>query len=757
MALSPDEILRKQIELLVNVGGQPAVDELKRSLDLAQNSLNMFTQSAAAGNVSTADYLRNLNQMTTQVAAFSRAHSMATQRMTVDTAALTRSIYFAAQGVEDLQYGFNAFVNNIPLITTSFAQAMGRSQTAALGWGAALSVVGVTINSILIPAIQRIIDRDPGLKAFFDSMKNSLNPFHVERYVDAITKMSDRIKELEGKKIRLAVDTFELDETKRKLEEAKKAKEAFDDAMTGRSKAEREAGKAVEEALAEAPAGEPAVAGRVRAFFMKQGLEQSPLLKEKQAEITKAQAALALWEDPTKTFGLPPELIRFGMARAEEQIKRLGQEAVDIQTNIEKNAGIQAGEIIGKAKEGRAPDVAKILPFLKGFEKAPDLGIGPVAGDLSQQVAAAADAAREQVAIDRDIPALKKVADENEKVRKAGEALREGAKVKAVQKRDKDIADAATAYGTKLKDQIERAVAEGIVGGKADEAIEQAVGEIAKKSLEEGKVKADLIGDAAKQVVEAGVRRARVDIAARPGGVEEGARAAIAELDRKAALATHRAEQLTPQERERQREVERQARALEGHKGGLAEQLTPAILARMARGQQTEQIIVGLAPQVAGRVGRIPTVPAGMAPDISRQIVQDVLAKQGAPMAGEMAFAPNAQLAAMGLQAGNAAKAMERAQQQGKRADAAQRGMQERDFAQAFAAQGATNQQALTMAHRTVNLMQHGLGMQAAMLTAWNEMNHRLGQLEAQQQRLMQQQMRTRRRANLLNRGGPAG
>jgi hypothetical protein len=567
--------------------------------------------------------------------------------------ALTRTIYFAAQGFEDLQYGFNSFVNNIPLITMSAAQAMGKSTEAAMAWGAGLSILGVVINSALIPALKGIVDRSPALTAFFHELNVQLNPFRVETYGDRISKLGEHLKELEGKKIKLSVDISDLERTRKELQEAKKDKEAFDDAMSKRTKEEREAGKAVEEALAEAPAGEPEITARITAQLAQQGRAESPELREKREQLAKLKAYRATLD--------PNALVdRTKIEEADRQIAQAIDESLTIQTAISENAKGQAGHMLRMAKEGRTPDVERLLPFLRGFEKAPDIGIGPVAGDLSKQVETAADRARFQVEMDRDIPALKKTADERRKAREETERIAEGARQKAVA--DKDKAEAET----------ER-IAEG----------------------------------------------------ARQKAVTDAEKAA----------------------KTRQTAIEKQARALEGHKGGLAEQLTPAILARMARGQDVETIIAGLAPQVAGRVGRIPTVPAGMAPDISRQIVQDVLAKQGAPMAGEMAFAPNAQLAAMGLQAQGAAKAMEGAQRQGLRAQRVGRAaMQQAEAAALSNETGMAPQVALNVVQATHKLMAQGFSQQRALAMAWQQQAHHLQQLQQQvnhfQNQMMQMQTR---------------
>jgi hypothetical protein len=745
-----DEILRKQIELMVQSNPQ-VVQVLENAINGAQASLANFSQTSAQSNAVNTDTIRVINQMAAQIESLQRVHNLATGAAGTNTAAWVRFAYLTSQGVEDVQYSFAALANNIPGIAQSFAQAMGLSTTSAMAWAAGLSAAATAVNIILVPAIRSIVDTSPGLQGFFRSLNAQLNPLYVQKYGDEISTLTARIKELEGKKVRLAVDTAELDRLKDELREAKKDKEAFDDAMTGRSKAEREAGKAVEEALAAAPAGEPEITARIAAQFAQQGRAESPKLREKRdqlAELKRYRATL----DPNALVD------RTKIEEADRQITQAIDESLSIQTAISENAKGQAGHMLRMAKEGRAPDVEKLLPFLRGFEKAPDIGIGPVAGDLSKQVETAADRAREQVAIDRDMPALKKVADENKRIADAKERADEATRVGQIQA-------VVGAFGPKLRDAMQERGAQLIKEGKSDDEIKNALKAMVAERLKVGQVAPQLIDVGAGQIAAQGVAALEGAIGGRVGaGRAEAAGEVLADIEEKRkraeeaqAARERRRAAPTPEEREHQREVEKQARALEGGRGGLAEQLSPAILARMARGQDVETIVAGLAPQVAGRVGRIPTVPAGMAPDISRQIVQDVLAKQGAPMAGEMAFAPNAQFAAMGLQTGNAAKAMERAQQQGKRADAAQQAVQERGLAQMFAAQGATNQQALTMAHRTVNLMQHGLGMQAAMLTAWNEMNHRLGQLEAQQQRLMQQQMRTRRRANLLNRGGPAG
>jgi hypothetical protein len=429
-----DEILRKQIELMVQSNPQ-VVQVLQNEINNLTTGLNNFSQTSAQSNTVTTDTIQHINQLAAQIGSLQRVLGLATGAAGTNTAAWVRFAYLTSQGVEDLQYSFAALANNIPLMAQSFAQAMGLNTTTAMAWAAGLSGVATAVNVLLVPAMRHMMDTSPELQGFLHSLNAQLNPLYVQKYGDEISALTARIKELEGKKVRLAVDTAELDRLRDELREAKKDKEAFDDAMTGRTKEEREAGKAVEEAIAEAPAGEPEITARIAAQFAQQGRAESPKLREKREQLAELKAYRATLD--------PNALVdRTKIEEADRQIAQAIDESLSIQTAISENAKRQAGHMLRMAKEGRAPDVENLLPFLRGLEKAPDIGVGPVAGDLSKQVEAAADRAREQVAIDRDMPALKKVADERKKAREETERIAEGARQKAVA--DKDKAEAET-------------------------------------------------------------------------------------------------------------------------------------------------------------------------------------------------------------------------------------------------------------------------------------------------------------------------
>jgi hypothetical protein len=740
-----DEILRKQIELMVQSNPQ-VVQVLENAINGAQASLANFSQTSAQSNAVNTDTIRVINQMAAQIESLQRVHNLATGAAGTNTAAWVRFAYLTSQGVEDVQYSFAALANNIPGIAQSFAQAMGLSTTSAMAWAAGLSAAATAVNIILVPAIRSIVDTSPGLQGFFRSLNAQLNPLYVQKYGDEISTLTARIKELEGKKVRLAVDTAELDRLKDELREAKKDKEAFDDAMTGRSKAEREAGKAVEEALAAAPAGEPEITARIAAQFAQQGRAESPKLREKRdqlAELKRYRATL----DPNALVD------RTKIEEADRQITQAIDESLSIQTAISENAKGQAGHMLRMAKEGRAPDVEKLLPFLRGFEKAPDIGIGPVAGDLSKQVETAADRAREQVAIDRDMPALKKVADENKRIADAKERADEATRVGQIQA-------VVGAFGPKLRDAMQERGAQLIKEGKSDDEIKNALKAMVAERLKVGQVAPRLIDVGAGQIAAQGVAALEGAIGGRVGaGREAAAGEILSDIEKKRAAAEFRAEQPSPQERARRREIERLAKenlpVAEGGAGRLGE----AVAAKVGMQMPYEQIVRGLAPQVEGRLRRrANTVPPEMIRDVAKQMVLDEIAKI-APQVGAVGAG-----AVIGQQEQKNQAAMNRQMQQMTRA---QQAMMERGLAQqlmqpvgplgAGGPGGLAPQRAVAVAHQTLQHMKHQMNFDEALLKSYVDVSNEVMNLNRQVQNLRLQHTRQRRRFNLLNRGGPAG
>jgi hypothetical protein len=150
--------------------------------------------------------------------------------------AWTRTVFFAAQGIEDLQYSFSAVVNNLPMIGMSIAQALGGTPALGMQIGAAVSFIGVAINQLL-PKIREL-----------------WHEFNSEKFNEvgqSIGNVETRLKELKEKSWKVGVDYEEINKLEEKILQMKANMAALQGAQTGLTETQQEMGKRVREAVIE--------------------------------------------------------------------------------------------------------------------------------------------------------------------------------------------------------------------------------------------------------------------------------------------------------------------------------------------------------------------------------------------------------------------------------------------------------------------------------------------------------------------------
>ncbi len=366
------------------------------------------------------------------------------------TAAMTRTVYFAMQGLEDAQYGFGAVMNNIPLVTMSFAQALGKSTEAAMGWGAALSGAAIIINSIAIPAFERLVATNPEIKGFFDDLGKRLNPFHVDVYAGAIERLETRIKELGDKKIKLVIDKQELAAAETQLEKLKKGLEDFKRAGEEKSDVEKKAGSLVGDFLQDTPETEKVVRdklyqaelARIEASTKDQ---RKDMERRRDAALEEAERHKLRMQDPAAI--LAPALFAAALAaqqRAKNEAFQLNENLGNMAQAAKDEAKSKVGGWIGGAKRGETEGARNLVAGLRGIGK----------DDLAEQVAGAKDEAHHQVV---EIPALEKQSEANKKKKADADAdvtfAGEFGK-KAENELNAELTRAAAPYLAKLKNKL---------------------------------------------------------------------------------------------------------------------------------------------------------------------------------------------------------------------------------------------------------------------------------------------------------------
>jgi hypothetical protein len=317
--------------------------------------------------------------------------------------------------------GLNAITNNVEQVGLGFGKLAGLStETAATlaGFGT-VAIVGV---QLAVPIVKGLADQ-------FGLLKGSIDP-----NTTAIEKLTDRIKELNEKKIKFQVDRNELEAAEADLKRLKDGIAGYNELKGLSSKTEKESGSSVKELFEENKG-----VGRKALYDDEQKkLDNDPLVTQKREALDKLKAKLADAEDraengnvlerpqaAAQAFGLKPLV-----AKATEEAQGAIAKALE-------NMGGAVGDLYKDATDasrGRIESGNKAIA-----DRLDKLGQGGLAGDI-RQVSPAGIKENERTNAEMD-----KTAEENERTGKeataAGKSRRHKAKENA--KTESDDADAA--------------------------------------------------------------------------------------------------------------------------------------------------------------------------------------------------------------------------------------------------------------------------------------------------------------------------
>ena len=217
-----------------------------------------------------------------QAKADAREQAVLAQRAAA-TAAPTKGMSGAmglmmmSQFIDDMQYGFRAVVNQIPQLGMGLGAALGMSSDAAMKLGGAMGIAGVAINLVLNHA-----------GGWAESM--GLVAEETKKSADAIEALTERLKVLEAKPIKLAIDTFEIDQAKKKLAELEAAAQAFKGMGETASAGEKASGEAVSQKFAGLGRAEgDKIQTDLKAKMVQEITAQSETIKEVDREVIRAQ------------------------------------------------------------------------------------------------------------------------------------------------------------------------------------------------------------------------------------------------------------------------------------------------------------------------------------------------------------------------------------------------------------------------------------------------------------------------------------
>lgn len=361
----------------------------------------------------TEDVLRGLGEGTEVVTASMGRVAASKEKAATASANLRTSIVATSYAIQDfssttgdLGAKLNSISNNIPQILVGLG-----------GIGTALSV-GATAAI----AFYRNWD---SIKSIFVDV-----PFEFGKATNSLTELRDRIKELEGKKVKVGAEYDELEKAKETAKELVRALELAEEIRTGQAKAERESGARIKAAIAEAPGGGAAVVSALAAP------REAELRAQAEAQAKREEAALEERARRAVEMELPldPRVIE---AEWNAIQSRWGARLKGIAAEAET----QVGQLLSTAIKGTGEEQARAQEALRrGLAGAGQAalaerigGLGPmqVQGmETQEQVEKQAKLRDQQVkqaaeAFDRQTEALNKQGEHQERLGREDEARKD--------------------------------------------------------------------------------------------------------------------------------------------------------------------------------------------------------------------------------------------------------------------------------------------------------------------------------------------
>lgn len=345
-------------KLIIEAGTQGFAD-VQASITGLETKLAALTASYKTGTTSIDDYLANgakiKGQLDEQKAAFQVATDALAKHGTAQKAVaalsepgakstrnLGQGFLELSRAVEDAQYGLNGVLNNLPPMIQRFG--------GSAGLAAGISLAAVAFNILLPKLIQAAKD----MNLFGDKTAD------VRGQVE---KLQERISELEAKKVKLAIDTYELDEAKKKLDRLQAAQREFDESIKKQASVESESGQRIADVLAEAPGGEGEFLNSVRAKQERDALtknqaliDQTQTIKEATRKHAEAQEAKRVAQET----GDAESAIAAAMESAKQQarINEANEKISEIQTNAKQVAEKSVGDILLRSKTAQGAEQA---------------------------------------------------------------------------------------------------------------------------------------------------------------------------------------------------------------------------------------------------------------------------------------------------------------------------------------------------------------------------------------------------------------
>jgi hypothetical protein len=330
------------LRLVFETKGQQAIDDAQKDVAALNSQVAALGAQFKAGTITEKQWSDDLEKLATKLSG-ARAQVQGLENVAKGGGKATKDLgggfLELSRAVEDAQYGLGGVLNNIPNMIQRFG--------GPAGLAAGVSLTAVAFNMLL-----------PHLMTWIESM--GLFEKATDLGTTAVEKLQTRIKELEDKKVKLAVDTLELDAAKAQVEQIRAAIQAVETLKKSRGHYEKESGSAIAEMFAEAPGGGEAVHDRLRAQIVREQEGHDTTLNDARAKQAKTVAEIeAMTKDAEKyqatgqgdMLDWAKEQIRTLQVRAKKEAED-AQKAMTAITRQGGKADFALGGLIDTAENG---------------------------------------------------------------------------------------------------------------------------------------------------------------------------------------------------------------------------------------------------------------------------------------------------------------------------------------------------------------------------------------------------------------------
>lgn len=415
-------------------------------LDDAIRDLAATERTAERATQTLGDATKQAGEKVSETARVKGVLAQSTSALNMRIIAGTYAIQDFASAQGSLAQRIQSVSNNIPGIIGGFS-----------AWGAALGATAA-VGAVLIQNSDGIAKSLGLVGDAADQSKSKLEA------------LKDKIKELEEKPHKLAVDLVDLENARKEVDRIQAALAAVEKLRNSRGVYERESGQQIDSMFAEAPGGGEGVRVDLRKQFIEEAKANSGELaraRQRQSDLVKEATQTRAAAAGLEAAGSPGAATLRAKADALDAQAEKARQAAELATHKAiGTADTAMGDLLKRATEGRGPEQVEAQQQLAGRLRR--AGRGELAAGVE---ASSPRSLEEQELTDNEFEAAIQKQSKGyakQKVRKAfefevdqiykdlEEAIRQGQRERSAKRNDENEKDAKKATDEAEKEQAER-------------------------------------------------------------------------------------------------------------------------------------------------------------------------------------------------------------------------------------------------------------------------------------------------------------